>query len=169
MTRQEIITDLKPYFDIRELVEKKTYNKLGDNAWSLFATEALHTLLILRKNLNRRITINDWKWNGSSQQRGHRSNLSQIVKDRTKRNILYLSGHPLGMAFDILVNGMEAEEVRNWIKENKDIFPYKIRLEHLHKDTHPNSPTYGEMIPISWVHIDVKYYEDNPKVYLFNV
>ena len=46
MTRQEIIRQLKRYFDIRELVCSHTYQKFGENvSWQFLDTEALHTLL----------------------------------------------------------------------------------------------------------------------------
>ena len=155
MTREEIIIKLKKYFTPEELVSKEVYSKLGSDSWLLFATETLHCLLIVREELNKPITINNWKWGGSFSQRGFRENTSPIVRKKTS---LYLSAHVFGQAFDFDVEGMVATEVREWIKENADLFPCKVRLER---------NINGKVI--SWVHLDTKQYEKNPKVYLFDV
>ena len=71
---------------------------------------------------------------------------------------MYLSAHVMGKAIDFDVKGMKATEVRDWVEENQDIFPYKIRLEN---------KMNGK--PIRWSHLDVYYSRKNPKVYKFNV
>ena len=158
MTRNNIIKELKNYFKIHELVGEEVYNKYKDNSWFVFRTETLHCLLIIRKGLNVSITINDWFWGGIYDERGYRDNLQPITSEKTIDGILYLSGHPLGCAFDLIAKGMTAEKVREWIIDNKHLFPCKIRLEHLKKGK-----------PISWTHFDTKYFEGNEKIYLFNV
>jgi hypothetical protein len=52
---------------------------------------------------------------------------------------VYLTQHGFGKAVDFNVVGMEAEEVRLWIKAHASELPYPCRLE---KD-------------VSWVHLDV--------------
>lgn len=158
MTRADIIKDLKNYFAIYELVGKDTYEKHSDNSWFVFRTEALHCLLIMREGIGLPFTVNDWYWGGRFDERGYRSNIQHIAKEKTLDGVLYLSGHPLGCAFDFKVKEMGSESVRTWIIENEDLFPCKIRLEHKKNGK-----------PISWVHFDTKYYEKNPKTYLFNV
>ena len=158
MERDLIINDLKKYFNIHELVSPKVYNKMGSGAWCLFDTDALETLLFIRENLGKSITINNWFWGGKFKQRGFRENTSSIVSKKTEKDVVYLSGHVIGKAFDFDVKGMEAEEVRDWLKEKASELPCKIRLEHKKN---------GE--PINWVHLDTKHYPDKPKVYLFDV
>lgn len=153
--REQIIKELKNYFKIQELVGEETYNKHKDNAWFVFDTNLLHCLLILRTNIDKPFTINNWYKGGRFSQRGLRDNTQSILKNKKR---LYLSGHVLGKAFDFDVKGMTAEEVRDWIKENEDLLPCKVRLEH-RKDG----------VPINWVHLDTNYYEKNPKIYLFDV
>lgn len=51
MTRFEVITKLKNYFSIKELVYKQVYDKYGELAWSFFSIEILETLLILREDI----------------------------------------------------------------------------------------------------------------------
>jgi hypothetical protein len=160
VTRIEIINELKKYFDIRELVGRDVFKLFGKNAWQVFDTDLLHTLLVVRVKIDRPITANNWHKGGSYDERGFRSNIQPIVKNKTLKNQLYVSGHPLGKAIDFVVKGMTAEEVRDWLEENQELLPYKIRLEWKIQKTG---------LPISWVHLDTKYTEENPKVYKFNV
>lgn len=152
---KDLIEDLKKYFDIRELVDETTFKAHGESSWKFFDFRLLETMLFVREELGKPITINNWHVGGSFDERGLRTNLSPLVKGKTN---LYLSAHILGKAVDFDVKGMSAENVRKWLKENEDSLPYKIRLEHNMKGK-----------PISWVHLDCVYEEKNPQVYLFDV
>lgn len=158
MTEIEILDGLKKYFDIRELVGPRTYKKHGERAWKFFDFRLLETLLILRINIDKPIIINNWHKGGVYKQRGLRTIIQQIVKNFTYKNKLYLSGHLLGKAVDFDVIGLTAQEVRNWIKMNQHLFPYKIRLEQDKNGKH-----------INWVHLDIIYEFKNIFVYLFNI
>lgn len=158
MDRFDIIDELRNYFAIHELVGPRTFNKYGDRAFRFFSTEALYALLITRKNLDRKMTINNWKWGGKFSQRGLRTNVQNLFRQMFKSFKLYLSGHVLGEAFDFDVEGMTAPEVRQWIQDNQHLYPMKIRLENLKNGK-----------PINWTHLDTIQEEHNPKVYLFNV
>jgi hypothetical protein len=153
MNDAEILKGIRKYFAIHELVGRYTFKKYGEAAWKFLDFRLLWALLIIRTNLNKKITANTWFWGGRFSQRGLRSNLQQIFSGYFKRLKLYLSGHVLGKGIDFDVEGMCAEEVRQWIVNNEDLFPFKIRLE---KDS-------------SWVHLDVIQDESKPKIYLFNV
>ena len=148
MNRTEILIEIKKYFGIHELVGSRTFKKYGDRAWRFFGTNALHALLIVRENIDAPITVNS----GNREQRGLRTNIQPLVRDKAERNQLYISAHILGRAFDFDVKDMTAEQVRDWIVENEELFPFKIRLED----------------GVSWVHMDDIDEEKNPKVYLFN-
>lgn len=158
MNREQIIRELKQYFIIQELVGRFTYRIHKERSWKFFSTEALQMLLILRKNIDRPITINNWYKGGKFSQRGLRTNLQNIFRQMFKSGKLYLSGHVLGEAFDLDVKGLKATQVRSWILNNSRLFPFKIRLENKKNGK-----------PISWVHIDCLQESENPKVYLFNV
>jgi len=160
MTRQEIITGLKNYFCIEELVDKLVFDKYGEKAWMFFDTDLLHTIWIIRKHLDKSITINNWKWGGKFDERGLRYNLNYIVKQKTIAGKMYLSMHLFGKAIDFDVEGMTAEEVRDWIVDNSNLFRCKIRLEWKYSKT-------GK--PITWVHLDTRAEDKNPKVYRFNI
>ena len=146
---------LDKYFDIRELVDKQTFERFGEKAWMFFDPRLLDTILFIREALDKPITANNWSFGGNLSQRGLRTNLSPLV--RNKRG-LYLSAHRQGMALDFDVQGMKAYEVRDWLEENADALPHKIRLENEMKG-----------VQISWVHLDTFDYISNPKVYRFNI
>lgn len=151
MNNRQILTKVKKYFKLGELVDKKVLARYGQAAWQFLDMDLLHSILVVRKGLGKPITINTARM----QQRGLRHNKSAMVKKKTG---IYLSAHCLGKAFDFDVKGMKAEQVRDWIVKNEDLFRCKIRLEH---------KLNGK--PITWVHLDVYHLESNPKVLLFNV
>lgn len=148
MDRSEIIRELKQYFKISELVGSKTNSTYGERAFRFFGTNILHALLIVRENIGNPITVNG----RGMEQRGLRTNIQPIVKSKSDRDRLYISAHIQGRAFDFDVKGMTAQEVRDWIVANENLFPFKIRLED----------------GVTWVHMDDIDEEKNPKVYLFN-
>lgn len=158
MSEQEILTEIKKYFDIEELVGPRTYVRYRERAWRFFDFRLLETLLIIRKNLGKPIYANNWNWEKRPasyplfDERGLRTNIQDLVKGKTLRNKLYISAHIQGRAIDFDVKGMSAQEVRIWIVNNPHYFPYKIRLED----------------GVSWVHLDVVYEPQNDKVHLFN-
>jgi len=154
--RKVIITELKQFFSVQELVSRRVYDRYSERSWKFLDTDLLECLLIVRKNLGRPMTINTWNYGGTKQQRGLRENLSHLVSNKTRAGKLYLSAHTMGKAVDFVVKGLTAEEVRMIIKDMT--FPCKIRLEH-----HMN----GE--PISWVHLDTVDEDHNPDVYFFDV
>jgi hypothetical protein len=162
MKRQDIINRIKEkgYFIIQELVGPEVYKKHGNNSWFVLSTELLETVLFIREKKEKAMTVNTWHKGGRFSQRCFRANIQQIVKGKTDKNILYTSGHPLGQGIDFDFEGETAEETRDWLLEIQDELPYKIRLEHKYASTG---------VPITWVHLDVKYFKSNPKVYLFNV
>ena len=158
MNRDQIILKLQNYFSIYELVGRRTYKKYGNDSWQFFETNALHCLLIIREGINDSCTINDWKWGGKFSHRGLRTNLQQLFSKYFGKSILYLSGHVLGCAFDLVFKNTSAIEVRKWIVENAHLFPCKIRLER-----NKNGK------PITWTHFDTKHLKRNPKVYQFDI
>jgi len=48
MKREEIIKELKKYFNIKELVCNHIYDRFGEQAWMFLSTQLLHTILVLR-------------------------------------------------------------------------------------------------------------------------
>ena len=148
MTRNELITKVKEYFKLGELVCPHCIQKYGDKAWQFLSTELLSTIYILRtKVVNKPMIIN----NGSNfTQRGLRCNMCQLVKSKSKP---YMSAHCLGKAIDFSCSDITPEEIRKLIKANVDAFEYPIRLEE----------------GVNWVHIDTYTLDDTVKLTTFTV
>ena len=137
MERNEIIKELKKYFNIKELVCPHTYKRYGESSWKFLDTESLETLLVLRtKILCVPLICNNYSINLT--QRGLRCNLCELTKEKTLKNTLYISAHSNGKGFDLTSPEMTAEEMRQKIKENAHLLPHPVRIE---KD-------------VNWLHID---------------
>jgi len=158
ITDEEALSKLKEFFSIHELVDKATYDKYGERAWDFMDLRLVRNLLFIRVKLGKSITVNNWKWGGSLSQRGLRTNTSYIVKKKTQKDSIYLSAHTMFKAVDFDVDGMTANEVREWIESNSGELPYPCRLERKLNGNY-----------ITWVHLDVYYNPSLPKVYLFDV
>jgi uncharacterized protein YcbK (DUF882 family) len=72
------------------------------------------------------------------------------VLKNTNKGTIYVSPHITGEADDYDVQGMHAEEVRQWLIKNQSKLPYPIRLE----------------AGVTWVHMDCR--DAGEKVFLFN-
>ena len=51
MDREQILKEIKPYFDIDELVCDHTYAKWGEKSWQFLDTDFLHCLLVIRRDI----------------------------------------------------------------------------------------------------------------------
>lgn len=147
MDRETIITELKKYFKLQELVCPHVMTRHGEKAWMFLSTPFLHTLLIIRRDIIQKpMIINNHRVGGNFTQRGLRCNICQIVKDKTNTNVPYLSAHVLGQGCDSHCNGISAEEMRRMIIAKKHLLPYPIRIERsvnwLHFDMY--DPTNGK-------------------------
>lgn len=142
---------IKQYFDIKEVVCKHVFNKFGEGAWQFFDPRLLETMVVIREKLGKPIYVNNWDMGGNLTQRGLRCCVCQLVKDKARNNIPYLSDHVLCRGIDFDVKGMSAQEVRDWLEKNKNELPYKIRVE---KD-------------VNWVHIGVGYFSQKEKILYF--
>lgn len=147
MTREEILTAIKPYFDAEELVCNHTTAKYGEQSWRFLDTMYLWCLLIIRRDIIRKpMWCNNHK--AGTHQRGLRCNLCELVKSKIA---LYLTAHGFGKAGDFTVAGMTAEEARQKIKEFQHLLPCPIRME----------------AGVSWLHFDVMPNDKGVKVYEF--
>jgi len=150
MNRKQLITEIKKFFDIRELVCPHTFKAFGERSWQFLDDNLLETILIVRRDILKvPMTVNNYHNGGSLfSQRGLRCNICQIPKDKTKANQIYLSAHVNGAGIDFNAEGLTAEQARQKIKANANLLPVPIRLE---KD-------------VNWVHIDVYDYMNGQKV-----
>jgi hypothetical protein len=149
MTRQETISELKKYFDIRELVCKHTFDTFKDNSWQFFDRDFLEMLLILRRDIIKsEMKINNWHSGGTFTQRGIRCNICQLVRDKTLRLKIYMSSHPNGAGIDFNAKGQTAQQSRELIKKNANLLPCNVRCESdvdwCHIDIYDNGLKYSE-------------------------
>lgn len=145
-TREQILKDIRQFFDIEELVCDHTFQKWGEKAWQFLDTDYLHCLLIIRRDILKKPM---WCNGRFKHQRGLRCNRCDMVKSKKE---VYLSGHVLGKAGDFDVTGMTAEQARQEIKENANLLPCPIRIEK----------------GVTWLHFDVlPQYNITQKVYEF--
>lgn len=144
VTRYQILSQVKDYFDVKELVCNHTYAKWGERSWRFLDTNYLYALLVIRRDILRApMTCNT----GTATQRGLRCNKCDLVSLKPS---VYLSGHIFGKAGDFTVKGMSAEEARKRIKACVYMLPCPIRMEAgvswLHFDVMPNDDA-GETPP----------------------
>lgn len=121
-------------FEVYELVDKETYQRLGEKSWWMLNEKAVKGLFELRKAIGKPITVNNWFWGGSLENRGYRSIYSTVGGK--------FSQHRVGNAFDINVKGMTPLQVYDFILENYTTFGITT-IEH--KDYTP-----------TWTHIDFR-------------
>jgi hypothetical protein len=134
------------HFALNELVDKTTFETLGNKAWSLFNEEVLFALDDLREYFNASITINTWARGGASEWRGYRSPACPIGAKHSQ--------HRLGNAFDCTIKGYTAAEARAEIiaHQENELLKRIMRLED----------------KVSWVHFDCGAVpEGKQRIYLF--
>lgn len=146
MTRDKIITQLRQYFQITELVCPHTFSKWGQRSWQFLDTNFLENLLVIRRDILQAPMVCN---HGDATQRGLRCNMCELVSGKDS---VYLSSHILGKAADFTVQGMTAQEARSRIRNNAHLLPHPLRMEG----------------GVSWLHIDtLPQYGIEAKIYEF--
>lgn len=146
MTRDQIIRELREFFQIRELVCEHTHSKWGERSWQFLDTAFLHNLLVIRRDILQAPMVCN---HGSQRQRGLRCNRCGLV---AQKDAVYLSSHVLGKAGDFTIQGMTAQEARSRIRNSANLLPYPLRMEG----------------GVTWLHIDVlPQFGINEKIYEF--
>lgn len=147
MNREDIINQLREYFQISELVCDHTFSIWGQRSWQFLDTTFLHNLLIIRRDILKAPMVCN---HSSAHQRGLRCNRCELVREKSST---YLSSHVLGKAGDFTVQGMTAQEARSRIRNHANLLPYPLRVEG----------------GVSWLHIDtLPQYGITSKVYEFS-
>ena len=169
------------HFDLQELICPHVYYKFGEMAWQFLDQKQLILMDWIRDQLGA-IFVNNWyyeyldstfvKYIRNSilenkpifafsepsypdtlfSQRGLRCNICGLNYVKTQAGIIYVSPHFLGKADDYDVQGMVAEEVRQWILAHQNDLPYPIRFEK----------------GVTWVHMDCEEAITGEKVQLVN-
>lgn len=138
MERDEILAEIKRFFDVDELVCNHTLERHKNASWRFLDTMFLWCLLVIRRDILRKPMYCN-NHSAGTYQRGLRCNLCELVKSKDR---VYLSQHIFGKGSDFTVAGMTAEEARQKIKTFQHLLPCPIRLEEgvswLHFDVMPN-------------------------------
>lgn len=128
------------HFNIKELVHPDVYSKYGETAWQFFDVGLLKSLDALRDKFGS-LTVNDWQWGGIFKERGLRSLDYGGIHNR--------SLHKHGKAIDCHSKTYTADEMRKYILDNQDEFPYITELEldvsWLHFGTRNREGTIGRI------------------------
>ena len=133
------------YFKAYELVDRKTYEKMGEDALSLFNPTALIMLDDFREFIEAPVTVNNWYFGGRHEWRGW----------RTKAKCIELgapgSEHGKGNAFDLNVKDFTANEVRQIVRINQadPLLRLIMRMED----------------KVGWIHMDRKPVKN--RIYFF--
>lgn len=141
MKRSEILTRVKSYFSIEELVCPHIFKAHGVQAWDFFTIEYLSCLLVIRENiLNTKMFCNSYSHGKTGlTERGIRCNICHIVMSKSLSSMVYMSAHVLAAGGDFSLLGMSAEFARKRIAAMSGLLPYPIRMEQdvnwLHFDT----------------------------------
>lgn len=136
------------YFDIKELVSSRVYNKYGDNAVELLNSKALKMLENVREILDVPLICNNWAAGGNRNYCGYREPECTIGAKG--------SFHRKALAFDLISKYMTAAEMRDKLEQNQDKLIYPIRVEKWDNK--------GE---INWLHIDISPNTHGKKLYFF--
>lgn len=129
------------YFKAKELVSPDVYKIYGEDSFKYFSKNILVFLDILREDLGVPILVN--RPSVGITQRGLRTTIDSIVKDKVKNNKLYLSAHVLGKGIDFEVPNMDMKKVYEIIINNQKKYNMITRIED------PNVT-----LPKGYIHVD---------------
>jgi len=131
----------------KQVLPEHIYEKEGVAGLRHMDERIIITLDILRKELGKPITVNSWSWGGDRNASGYRD---VAYYDTLQKYSDSTSQHKSGRALDFQVKGMTAQDVRLFILENKEKFPYIKFLE-------VGPLKNGQRM--NWVHIDCRMQE----------
>jgi hypothetical protein len=132
------------HFRVEEFVDPETFKNRGNRSLALIDWRMLWTADHLREYFDKPITINNWIFGGNREWSGIRNPKSTYYS--------VTSQHTMGRALDMLIDGIDADDVRNEIINNPDepSFKYITTLE----------------TDISWVHLDCRILGPDQKRFL---
>ena len=110
----------------------------------------LKNLEWIRENLGKPIIVNNWAMGGQYSQRGLRCCVCALVREKSMLEKPYLSDHVLARGVDFNVQGMTAQEVRDWLEEHKEELPYNVRIEKDVNWVHLGNGLLGQTEKISY-------------------
>lgn len=135
-------------FSAYELVDRETYEQMGEGALALFSPSALKALDDLRDYFGVPVTVNNWRSGGPFQWRGFRTREKATALGSPN------SMHAHGKAFDCDIKGITASNARVRILDDQDN-PLLRRITRLEAG-------------VNWVHFDLRTLSPGvERIYLF--
>lgn len=136
-------------FKIQEYVPKEVYDVHGEGAWTFIDIKLVASVDAIKERFpNGTMTINNWSWGGNRNWSGLRTPSALEYYSKTSQHSL----HPVDLVFraiDAVFSGYDVEEIRQYIIDHPEEFPYIKGIE----------------MGVSWLHIDVR---ERDEVLLFN-
>ena len=121
------------YYYVHEFVPEHIYKEYGEKAWRFINAGLIETYDTLKERFPKgSITINNYFWGGDRHWSGLRTPQSPYYSET--------SIHSLGGAGDSIFSDYTAEEVRQDIINNPEIYPHVKGIE----------------MGISWLHVDTR-------------
>jgi len=122
------------YFKIEELVSPAIVKLAHEDVlWGLLDDKLLQTIDKLKEKFNDgSMSINNYLWSGNRSQSGLRTKDSKYYSERSQ--------HSVGKAIDCIFSRYNVDDIRNYILDNPDEFPFIGGVE----------------LGVSWLHIDVR-------------
>lgn len=124
-------------FSLQEFIDPDTYKRFGSSSVWFIDPKIVTLAQFIRERLGKPCTINNWASGGSYQYSGFRPPKCSVGAS--------MSQHRFGRAIDLKVKGMKADEVREDIIKNFDIYK-KAGLTTIEDGAY--APT--------WCHIDIR-------------
>lgn len=154
INREDILREIKKYFDIEELACNHLLEHYKDNPeriWDFLDTNFLANLLGVRRDIIQRpMYCNNHKQ--GIHQRGIRCNLCEMVKEKNRP---YMSAHVLGKGADFSIEGVSGVKQMDYQRQKIRLLPVALPV--------PMRMEAG----VSWLHIDVMPTPNGQKVYEF--
>lgn len=121
------------HFAIHEFVPPHIFKLRGEKAWQLMDENILRTADRLRRRYGK-MKINDYYWGGEREWSGLRTSDSPYYSKTSQ--------HTFGRAIDVIFTLVTAEEVRQDILTNPELYDYRLIM--------------SMELGTSWLHIDTR-------------
>lgn len=150
MNREEILAQIKRFFDVEELVCDHTFAKWGEKSWQFLDTNFLHCLLIIRRDI---LKVPMYCNGRTAHQKGLRCNMCQLVKEK---KAVYLSSHCFDTETEVLTT--DGWKHHNEIKDSDTL--YSLNMDTMVVEKKPvafitEEDYKGKMVSFKNTHIDV--------------
>lgn len=127
-------------FKLQEYLPKEVYDMHGEGGWSLVDVKLVASVEAIKERFPKgTMTINNWSFGGNRNWSGLRTPDALKYYSKTSQHSL----HPLELVFkaiDAIFSDYDANEVRQYIIDNPEEFPYIKGIE----------------MGVSWLHIDTR-------------